>query len=82
VNLKQSVAAGSKMAPEPNTTKTHSLFRWLAGVTCPFFVFAAIVTAFPQIVGGNGQPSFLLAALLLWGGALFGSIAATGKLKQ
>jgi hypothetical protein len=51
-------------------------------VSCPFFFFAAIATAFPHLLGGNGKPSIVLAVLLLWGGVLFASIAATGKLKQ
>jgi hypothetical protein len=60
----------------------RSVFRWLAAISCPFFVVAAAVTAFPQIIGGSNQPSFVLAVLLLWGGMLFGSIAATGRFKR
>jgi len=70
------------MEEQPNKTGTRLVFRWLAGLSCPFFVLAAIATAFPQVFGGNGQPSILLAALLFWGGVLFASIAATGKLRQ
>jgi ABC-type transport system involved in cytochrome c biogenesis permease component len=70
------------MDHQSNKPDTRLLFRWLAFVTCPFFFFAAAATAFPKIIGGNGQPSFLLAALLFWGGFLFASIAATGKLRQ
>jgi len=70
------------MKSDPNKPQTRQLFRWLAGLSCPFFFVAAIATAFPQIFGGNGEPSFLLAVLLLWGGVLFATIASTGKLMK
>ena len=70
------------METKPKMPGTSMLIRWLAGASCPFFFFAAIVTAFPHLVGGQNQPSILLAALLLWGGIVFATIAATGKLRE
>jgi hypothetical protein len=63
-------------------SNARSVFRWLAGISCPFFLVAAVLTAFPNMMGGNNKPSFGLAALLLWGSALFGSIATRGKFTQ
>jgi|GEM_PF-1980017 len=70
------------MNDEPKKPETRSLFRLLAGISCPFFFFAAIATAFPHLLGGNGESSVVLAVLLLWGGVLFASIAATGRLRK
>jgi len=71
-----------RMDDELNKPKMRSPFRWLAGLTCPFFFYAAIATAFPQIIGGNGQPNFLLAASLGSVGMLFAGLAATGRLRR
>ncbi len=72
----------SHMESDPNRADVRRVFRLLAGASCPFFFIAAILTAFPKIIEENGQPSFLLAALLLWGGVLFATIASTGKLRK
>jgi len=68
------------MTDEPKNPKARLLFRWLAAVSCPFFFLAALFEAFPQLVGGNGEPDFLFVALLTWGGVLFAGIYSTGKL--
>ena len=57
----------------------RSLIRWLAGVSCPLFFYAAIATAFPKMIGNNGQPSLLVASSLVSCGVLFVLIAAKGK---
>jgi hypothetical protein len=65
-----------------NGPEARPIIRWLAGFSAPIFVITALITAFPRLVGNHAQPSYPLAALLLWGGALFVTIAATGKLKR
>ena len=70
------------METGPKKPETRLLIRWLAGVSCLFFFYAAIATAFPQMIGNNGQRSLPVAASLLSCGVLFASIAATGKLRK
>lgn len=55
------------------------LIRWLAGVTCLFFFYAAFATAFPKMIGNKGQASLPAAASLVSCGVLFASHAAKGK---
>ena len=69
------------MTDEPKRPTARLLFRWLAAVSCPFFFLAALFEAFPQLVGGNGEPNMLVVALLIWGGFLFAGIYSTGKLR-
>ena len=70
------------MNNELQKKETRSFIRLLAAISCPFFFFAAIITAFPQVIGGDSKPSIVLALLLAGGGILFASIAATGKLNR
>jgi hypothetical protein len=61
--------------------KARTIFRWLAGLACPFFLGLALVTAFPNVVGSNEAPSLSFAVMLLSAGGIFGMIAATGRRK-
>lgn len=70
------------MEDQPQRSETRRMFRWLAGLSCPFFLFAAFATAFPQALGGEGPPSVSLAVLLFWGGILFAGIAGSGTLRR
>jgi ABC-type transport system involved in cytochrome c biogenesis permease component len=62
--------------------ETRLLIRWLAGVGCLFFFYAAIATAFPKMIGNHGQPSLSVATSLVLCGVLFASIAARGKFRK
>ena len=70
------------MRVDSSNQQTRPLFRLMADMSCPFFFLTAIATAFPQLCGENGEPSFFLTVLLLWGGVLFATIASTGRLKK
>ena len=70
------------METGPRKPDTRLLIRWLAGVSRPFFFYAAIATAFPKMIGNNGQASIPVAAALVSCGVLFASIAARGKLQK
>ena len=50
--------------------------RRLAGVGCLLFFYAAIMTAFPKMIGNNGQPNLFFAAQAVSGVVLFALIAA------
>ncbi len=67
------------METGPKKPETRLLIRWLAGVSCPFFFYAAIAMAFPKMIGNNGQRSLPVAASLVSCGVLFVLIATKGK---
>lgn len=63
-------------------TDARPVFRLLAGITCPVFVFMGVISAFPGIVGFGDEPSYFIATMFLWGGIFFGVIAATGRFEM
>jgi hypothetical protein len=65
-------------------SEARPIFRWLAGLTCPFFLGAAIFAGYYGIRDAIDKPQetlglLVLPLLLLWGAVFFGVIAATGK---
>lgn len=59
--------------------QARPVFRWLAALTCPVFLLAAVWSAFPGLLHLNDPPSIGMMLLFLWGGFYFALVAATGR---
>ena len=73
------------MVNESKSHKTHTVFRWFAGFTCPAFLVMAVGFAFPTVdaafpaFGFPAKPDYVAAAVFFLGAFFLGTVAATGR---